>query len=362
MDLRYFIKKRIIISALKKKRAKGFSEQESELHKLPEDADEHINNSYYFGGNTLSGQSLVFRVAFRCNLSELFILYTENGHFYYLEKQEYGPSDNPLKLECIEPAKRWHAVFNGPLKDYSTGENLDVSFDVDFIARLPIFSSAYHGDLEGLAKPIAKQKWTKEFFQSISGGDMGMSSSLSKAEKLRQKKNNEQHHYEQTGRIAGSIKINGVESKIDIPASRDHSYGKRDWNYMNNHIWLMAQTEKGEALNFQLVNFPFANSIFVGYTDICNDGNACLLSFKNLVYQHNDGLGTDTIELDLKYNNGRTYHVKVRRDLNIVTPFDNGNYYFQEAIADFDIDGIKARGTLEYGFNKDQSRWEYFDE
>jgi len=352
MDLPYRLKMWILTSQMKKKRKIGLDIEAAERHQLPENAGPILNNSYYFGANSTDGQSLIFRLAFRETFSELFILYTNNGRFLYMEDSAIANDSVPMKLECLEPGKKWHITYDGQLKDSVSGAMVPFSFEVDYVARLPIFSSAHHGCVHGLLAAIARQKWDKEFFAKATGGDMGVRGKKQKAEQV---------HYEQTGRMSGTVTVDGVSECIDLPSSRDHSYGPRNWGFMNDHIWLMAQTDAGEALNLQLVNYPFAQSIYLGYTDIENGGkNASLIQFRNLSYEHCGGMGTDTIELDMEFDNGRTYHVKAVRDVNIPTPYDNGNYYFQETIGNFEIDGVKARGTIEYGFNRDTSRWDSY--
>jgi len=76
--------------------------------------------------------------------------------------------------------------------------------------------------------------------------------------------------------------------------------------FMNDHIWLMAQTEVGEALNLQFVNYPYAHSIYVGYTDISNEGkNATMTSYSGLKYEHCKGMdmhsATERITMSMRY-------------------------------------------------------------
>lgn len=366
MSLIFRIKTGIIRAGINyKKKNHPFLLEEFEKHQLPADASPLLNNSYYFGGNNTQGESLIFRVAFRLNLCELFILYTRNNKFYVVDKQEYEPGACPVKVECLEPGKLWHCTFKGKMKDNATGELFDSSFDVTYTARLPIFDSLYDADSTGMARAFAREKWNKQFFAEAMSSDMGMASALDRDKNPDQikeeQRRNEQHHYEQTGWMKGSITIGNETFAVNLGSVRDHSFGKRDWNYMNNHIWLMAITDEGQTLNLQLVNYPRVKRIYVGYTDLQESKNYSLIDYQILEYNHNDGLGSDVIVVDMIFNNGQKYHVKATRDVNVLTPFDGGNFYFQEGIANFDINGIKARGTIEYGFNRDRSRWDSYD-
>ncbi len=366
MSLINYIKTKIIIAGIQhKKKTNPFLLEEFEQHQLPANASELLNNSYYFGGNNTQGESLIFRVAFRKHLCELFILYTRNGKFYVVDNQEYKPGECPVQVHCEKPGELWKCTFKGKMKEDATGELFDSSFDVTYTARLPIFDSLYDADSTGMAKAFAREKWNKSFFTEAMSSDMGMASAIDRDKNPDQikaeQRQNEQHHYEQTGRMTGSITIGNETFPVDLGSVRDHSFGKRDWNFMNNHIWLMAITDEGQTLNLQLVNYPRIKRIYVGYTDLQEEKNYSLIDYQIREYDHNDGLGSDVMVVDMTFNNGKTYHVKATREVNVLTPFDGGNFYFQEGIANFDINGIKARGTIEYGFNKDRSRWDSYD-
>jgi len=352
MSIREQLKVSIIRRALeKKKKETPFDGVAYDLFQLPEDAGPLINNSYYFGGNSLEGESLVMRIGFRnTGKVELFVLYrTVDGRFFEVEKQEYDTADCPLKVTCEIPEKQWRLQFDGHMIEQATNELFNCSFDVAYKARLPIYDFMYHADFIGMARAFAREKWNREFFGKAMSSDTGMGKSGKKIE---------QHHYEQTGRIEGVLTLWGHEPRtISLAGARDHSFGKRDWNYMDDHIWLLAVTGKGEVFNFSIVNYPYVKRIFVGYTDINSDRNHCIKDYHITSYDHNNGMGPDVMTFDAVYADGTVYHVKATRRDNVKTPFDGGNFYFQEGLGDFEINGIPARGSIEYGFNKDSSRW-----
>jgi hypothetical protein len=131
---------------------------------------------------------------------------------------------------------------------------------------------------------------------------------------------------------------------------------------MNNHIWLSAITAKGEVFNLSMVNYPYVKRICMGYSDVNHTTPAHnLISYQLHGYSHCNGVGPDTLEADVTFKGGVSHHIKCRRLVNDYVPYDNGDYYFQEAIGAFDIDGVKALGTIEYGYNRDNSRWEGFE-
>lgn len=355
MGLLYNVKYRLMMSEMKKKRATTpFDGVTSDLFQLPATAGPLINNSYFFGGNNPDGQSLIMRVGYR-NIGsiEIFVIYCDAaGRFFTIEEQSYKNEESPVTIECVTPEKLFHITFNGRMRNMADGTIVSCKFDIEYIARLPIFDALQHSDFRGMAQAFARAKWNKAFFKEM-GGDTGMS---------KEDKSLAQRHYEQTGRLKGNMTLGDEQIVIDMPGVRDHSYGKRDWNYMCNHIWLLAVTEKGEVFNFSIVNYPSVKRIFCGYSDFKAKENYSMVGYDILSYDHNDGMGPDEMTVVCSFDNGRMLRVTAKRVHNVLTPFDGGNFYFQEGVGDFIINGTKARGSIEYGFNKDKSRWGSYKE
>ncbi len=351
MNLKFQLKKKVM-QYLMERSKKPFDAAEQDLQQLPSEAGPLINNSYYFGGNTLQGESLIMRIAFRnTGMIEIFVIYrTVEGRFLTIEKQEYPTEESPLKVTCTTPGKEWHLSFDGILRDEADGRMCPCTFEVDYTATLPPFSALHHSDFRGMAEAFAREKWNKDFFKTLTA-DTGVGADKKKFPQL---------HYEQTGRFEGILCLEGNETRISMTAARDHSFGKRDWNFMNAHIWLLAMTDQGEVMNFSIVNYPHVKRIFCGYSNIGEDRNYCLTDYNIISFDHQDGMGTDTMVVDCTFANGKTVRVTSRRTDNLLTPFDGGNFYFQEGVGTFDIGGVQARGSIEYGFNRDSSRWGTF--
>lgn len=352
MHLLTYLKKQLILKAIDHKRKKqGFDVEAMELHQLPEQADSLLNNSYFFGGNDKAGNSLIMRLGERNGLRELFVLYNTPEGFYTIDKQEFTPNDCPLKVSCVSPGEVWNLNFDGYLINNANQQRLPAQFYLTFSARRPIFDFMYHADCSGMAMAFAREKWNRQFFKKAFSNDTGISKKKGAVQQ------NDQHHYEQPGTLNGTLSLNGHTVVINLPGERDHSFGKRDWNYMCNHIWLMANTAQGETLNVSIVNYPYVKCLCAGYTDLDGDRLYSLKDYRLISYAHNQGLGPDTIELECTYTNGKTYHLTATREQNLLTPFAGGKFYFQEGIGNFTINGIAARGSIEYGFNQDESCW-----
>lgn len=58
-----------------------------------------------------------------------------------------------------------------------------------------------------------------------------------------------QQHFEQAGRVTGSVTIDGVRRDIDGLGERDKSWGVRDWNGLIGWDWIAAQFGEDLAFN-----------------------------------------------------------------------------------------------------------------
>lgn len=339
MQLSYKIKKTIIRNILKKrKKTQGFDPVLVETYQLPADADNDINNSYYFSAHNIEGQSLFIRLGLRGDKqSEIWFAYRDNDFFLSCPTELCPIEASPLHVECIEVEKKWKIIFRGEMQSLTNKEiRVQACFEGVFEATAPIFDFFYHADPEPMASAIAREKWNKAFFQEI-------------------QKNN-QTHYEQAGKLTGNLNINQIQKQIDLYALRDHSFGKRDWNYMDKHMWLMALTENGDALNISTVSYPALSGIAVG--NFNRNGKVFdVIHFHTSNDVINNGKGADHFILQAKLKTGELLQITVERDAEVVYSFANGQYILREGMGSFTINGEKARGIIEFGFNKDNSRW-----
>lgn len=353
MNIIQKVKLKIITSAMtKKKETAPFDAAVLDLHELTPEAGELENNSYFFGAHSVQGESITMRLGQRVQgYSEVFVMYrSPEGRFYTIDQQQFPSDKCPLSVENIIPARDWMVHFDGTMIDTETNEAMRCRFDLRFTSRLPIFYPMKDADLSGMARAFAMQKWNKAFFKSMKG-DTGMGGD---------KKSSQQYHYEQTGRLSGQMQLGEQQFSIDLAGIRDRAFGRRDWNYMDSHVWLVAVTERGEVMNISIVNYPHAKKLYCGYTDIASDRNAALSEYEMLDWDWNDGKGPEVMHFGCRFTDGKSYTVTVSRVNDLVTEFDGGNFYFHEAIGDFMIGDIRARGTIEYGFNRDKSRWGSF--
>ncbi len=333
------IKESLICHSLKKRsKNRKYTREEAERYVLPDDAGSEYNNSYYFSAHDLSGMSLFCRLGQRGGKSadEVWFAFADKKNRYNL-KQQLFENDIPLKVRCLEPGSAWQVEFTGFLEDAKTKKNVEAAFSGIFRSDEPIFDFSYDMDPRPMAKTIAKAKWTKAFFKELS--------------------ENNQTHYEQGGRLEGTFTISGVKKKISAPCIRDHSFGKRSWDYMNMHMWLAALDENGKTINFSMVSYPALDEIWVGNTNIAGGNHKSVIGHEMRTDIRNNNLGQNTVKAIVETADKEKYVITAERTDVFDYVFDGGKYHLYEGLGNFTINGKPARGIIEFGFNDDESRW-----
>ncbi len=341
MSLKFAIKKFFVKRNMKNKvKNRPMDINKDELYQLPVDADIMQNNSYFFGGyDAKNNTSIVMRLGIRnCDYRELFVIYkTKNG--LLVNGQDYYDIDKvPIKMTCIIPGKEWKIDFDGTLYEQTSNKPHKVRFSFVWTAVREAFDFFYTEQSPYMIDASAMCKWNDEFKNSVG--------------------KNEQRHYEQPGHMNGEMTIDGEKTIIDMPSGRDHSFGYRDWDDMDEHIWLFACTEKGEVFNYSLVDYKTLKNCQFGICDINKDKLVSIKKNEIIHYDYNDGLGHDNFKTKMTLTDGTILNVNVNRVGNQKTEYQQGDYFFQEGFAEFDINGVKAFGSIEYGFNKDKKRWD----
>ncbi len=336
MNKFYGLKKRIILSSMKKKNAKHpFVEAEYESFMLPKKASSDINNSYYFAGFG-ANRFFLARLGERRGVpTEVWIAY-KDGDVLLVDPRESYENRIPLKVKCLESGKKWSFSYSGNLLDKKSGRKYKAVFAGIFTATAPIFDFTYHNNPLTTAEAIASLKWSKAFFAELQA--------------------NSQTHYEQEGSFELNVSLDGKQSLLSLKGVRDHSFGMRKWDYMNNHFWLLAVTEKGRIFNLSHVSYPGLKDLKVGYTDLNGNKWACLLKAALPSNIYNAGKGLDETHFLCQMDDGKSYEVSYHRDGAMNFSF-GGKYVFSEGFGSFEVAGEKAYGIIEFGFNSDSKRW-----
>jgi hypothetical protein len=332
----FCIKRCLMTKIMKKRREKQpFDYQKAEAFTLGCDGDGTVNNSYYFSAHSLEkNQSFYVRLGLRDNGNAEVWVYFDNGeNNYYHKTLLYTTKTSPLKVTNTDGV--WGFSFEGELVDQN-GKQVFAKTECSFKSNNQAVDFGYHMPASRFGTSIAQDKWSKEYFAEM-------------------QKNNSVH-YEQEGVLTGTLTLDGKEFIIDLPCLRDHSYGRRVWDYMNNHLWL-ATVDNQCMFNFSMVSYPSMTILEVGHL---REKDNPIEYLTKASYDRNEivkGEIVNEINMVAQINKKRKINIKAKLLRSIPYVFEDGAYTLIEGIADYELDGIKCRGILEIGFNRDTSRF-----
>ncbi len=332
-----FLFKRAMMKAIVngKKKREPFDFERAEAYSFPYDGDGTQNNSYYFSAHSFEkGESLYVRLGLRNNgAAEVWAVYCRGTESFVHKQNLYTVENSPLTV--VRGGQGWSFRFEGTLLS-DGGEELFAKMDcaftptgtpVDFFMNMPTVR---------VATAMAQDKWSKEYFAGIS--------------------ENNSVHYEQEGVLNGTLTLGGEQIAIDLPCLRDHSYGRRVWSYMNNHLWL-AGVDKRVQFNFSMVSYPAMSVLEVGHL---REDDAPVSYVTRASYDRNQiitGEPPKSLSLKLAIDGKREIGVEATPLCGQEYLFEGGAYRFFEGIAELTVNGKKCRGILEVGFNRDCTRF-----
>ena len=324
----FYLKKKIMCRAItQRNRQHPFDYQQAENFSLEGGTDSWINNSYYFSAHD-GNLSVFIRLGRRVNVEETWFVVYQDGKLYSLKQEFFPQGQSPVRVE--KAGENWSVSYQGPVN-----ENDVVDFHAMFTPRQKPIDFTTDMPAARMATGMANEKWSKTFFhelQHVSG----------------------QCHYEQEGVLEGRMSLNGKTLDFQLPCVRDHSFGRRDWNYMNNHLWLMAVSESRQ-FNYSFVSYPVMSALEVGH--LRDEAGMHFMQQADLDF-HQLAQGTVPAELSfrMRLDDGRTIPVSAKVLTGVAYHFQDGQYVLYENIAEFSVDGKPCRGILEIGFNRDSRR------
>ena len=323
------IKKKLMSKAIAKRNSQHpFDYQYAENFSLEGINDPWINNSYYFSAHD-EKMSVFLRLGRRVNAEETWFAVYLDGKLYSLKQEFFPQGQSPIKVDKVDA--NWTISYQGVLN-----ENDEILFQARFVAKQNPIDFTCNMPAERMATGIANEKWDKNFFeqlQNVSG----------------------QCHYEQEGVLEGTFSLNGKTVEFQLPCVRDHSFGRRDWNYMNNHLWLMVVAPTRQ-FNYSLVSYPVMSVLEVGHYRNENGVHYMLQSDLDFT-MINKGTIPQELSLNVTLDNRKTIPVRAKVLAGVTYHFQDGQYILHENIAEFAVDGKVCRGILEIGFNRDQNRF-----
>ena len=346
------IKKAIITKVLdKRKQGKVFDLEYADNY--TEANESQMNNShYYFFTNFKTRECLFYRVAKRGGnvADEVWLTYRDAAGDIYMAANDHIVKGGymPAHVECVNPGKTMRFYFDGDVVNAKSSERgyypadskkLRLKLDGRFEGESECFEFSYHMSSKPMAIALSKEKIDKQ--------------------KMKEFEENHQIHYEQSGKAFVTIELDGKTAEFDgVSAFRDHSFGKREWNYFDRYTWIMGVLENGDAINTSFIRYPVLKHLQAGFYIPQGDKAVSILKATPVeqIKVPNYGNTPEAFGFDVQYVDGSKKRVECKLDFVCPYMFE-GEFNVNEGVSDFTVNGIKGMGITEFSFNKDKSRW-----
>ncbi|HUX98225.1 MAG TPA: hypothetical protein VMV49_01610 [Candidatus Deferrimicrobium sp.] len=158
-----------------------------------------------------------------------------------------------------------------------------------------------------------------------------------------------QRHYEQACVCKGTFtqKKTGETMEFDILGHRDHSWGVRNWIYIDRWNWISAQF-KDRTIN--IARIEVKGHLLIGGFISTKDGNKRVMDVQVKTETEQDGKTPKSSTFLITDQDDKTFSVisKTRYSIHLPQPTKFGVTEVFEQIADFEYEGIKGEGISEY--------------
>lgn len=297
------------------------------------------NDSSYFYGGDKSGNAFIARMAFRGpkRQHEWWFDFFLKGKGFFGLKSDPGPdgegfSMGNLKWTNTVVGKEWRITYEGPVTD-EQGKSHQCITDLLFTGEHGIYDFAKSSDRNLIAKAIAGEKWNREFFFKM--------------------KDAEQTHYEQTGKFTGTITLDGEVHKLEMMASRDHSFGSRTWLTWDRHYWITGVSDAGIHWTVTTIKWSFLGRLTAGFVTHPNGSTDAITECTDLETVSREKLLPDHGIINITCRSGAKHKIEFRRNGHFPYLMD-GKYQMREAIGTYKFDGTDGLGMVEFGFHIDK--------
>jgi len=317
---------------------RGLKERDLPLEELEskhsESTTQYFNDSSYFMGQGEDGSYLLVRMAFRTNREpECWLtVYLEGTGTFTIDGLPGSPGSGfslgALHFNCEEPGKLWSIRYDGDL-NHDEGIKSTVQMALEFEGRTPLVNFKNISRPEDIAPVIASEKWTRSYLKSL--------------------KEIRKMHLEQSGRMTGTITIDGKVNKINWRSIRDHSWGIRLWRTWKRHIWLCGILDNGEAFNLSLISYTFMGQLSAGY--LTQKGSLDYLSGLPAIDSFaDDPLIPEKSKIAFQSRDGKEHllEIEIQRFFGFMM---DEIYYIHEGMGKFILDGLPGSGVAEFGLN-----------
>jgi hypothetical protein len=304
---------------------------------------EHYNDSFVFQGADSRGNVLLTRLGFRGGNreAELWFWGVFDGYRYANDQHQAGLSvdADPAAISAAgltyehRGNGEWHIRYRGPLN------GAPAEADLTWKADAAMYCSAEHMDLKGTSRAMAEMLWSKEYFKRI--------------------RSEKQVRIEQGGLLTGTVKTTDQVFHVNMRGIRDHSWGKRDWTFLNRYLWtVLALDEEIEIAGMKVTYLAVSP---VDYGDsfkrlasgwIAGPGGVKPVSYStDLMEIGGDGLIPERFTLKFRVPGSPVLELEVdRRQPEMPWYVQNGGFEINEAWCRVTLNGVKGYGLSEFGY------------
>jgi len=252
---------------------------------------------------------------------------------FHSENEESWEAEG-LKLDLIEPMKKWSISYEGPMVHQVNKTTHQVKLEATYESRFPFFD--FDSDMEAwtVARAFAKEPWSREYFDGI--------------------RKAHQCHYEQLGDVEGHVSIDGARDfPLSLNVMRDHTHGStRDWRLMHRYGIQNFTTKTGFRGFIGVVSQPsIFSSLELGY--VCTQDGRCLpVQEVDLpLWKHGEG-GKDPKDFGFRFKADNVWHNIQVKVLDTVEVFIGWQWEARilERFCEYVIDGVPGWGVSEWHY------------
>lgn len=154
---------------------------------------------------------------------------------------------------------------------------------------------------------------------------------------------------EQSGRVRGTLVLDGRRIEFDTTGHRDHSWGVRDWKAMQNYRWFEGQAGPDTAVHFWHLN-ALGTTRVLGY--VLKDGLMAQITDLDFDLKYDDRFLQRHIDATITDEAGRTTRMTTDFTMHGVL-IPSPEITLNEAAGRATIDGKPGVGWLEHAWPSD---------
>ncbi len=314
--------------------------------RVPAQADDqqHYNDSFVFQGSSDDGVMFMSRLGFREDGS-----LAEPWVFLDLQGEKYVNDNTSVTLDAPErerisaggltyryqaAADQWRITYDGPL-DRAARCQVSLTYRPTTRAYL----SSAHMDPLATGRAMAEMPWSRDYFAKL--------------------RSEQQVRMEQGGTLTGQVIVDGRQHDVALTAFRDHSWGKRDWTFINRYIWNILSLGSPLVLRGQAFTHVCYTTVDYGssFKHLVSGWIAGPSDLRPIVAASDmnllaaDGTIPETYSIAFRPKGHAPVTGVVRR---VGTPqswrMQGGDFEVNETYAQVEIGGIAGQGMAELGF------------